>query len=88
MHMRLGLFPVCKSVAIPFLCQYYFPLKNCVNGEIFTASQSECILITTAACAEPWRLAISLSYGDLLPRCDTLPESGELIRHSYTSTIL
>ena len=63
----------CQQVAIPFLCQYYFPLYDCPNGDIYTASREDCINISTGVCALQWNLAINSGYGDRLPDCHELP---------------
>ena len=63
----------CQNVAIPFLCQYYFPLYDCPNGDIYTASREDCINISTGVCASLWNLAIKYRYGDRLPDCQGLP---------------
>ena len=63
----------CQNVAIPFLCQYYFPLYDCPNGDIYTASRQDCINISTGVCALQWNLAINSGYGHRLPDCQGLP---------------
>ena len=65
----------CRKVAIPFLCQYYFPLYDCPNGDIYTASREDCIDISTGVCALQWNLAINYGYGDRLPDCQKLSSS-------------
>ena len=60
-------------MAIPFLCQYYFPLHDCTNGDIYTASREDCIDISTGICASLWNLAINYGYGNRLPNCQGLP---------------
>ena len=62
----------CQQVAIPFLCQYYFPLYDCPNGDIYTASREDCIDISTSTCALQWNLAINYGYGERLPNCQKL----------------
>ena len=54
-------------MAIPFLCQYYFPLYDCPNGDIYTASREDCIDISTGVCAS----LLAGSYGNRL--CQELP---------------
>ena len=61
-----------KKFAIRFLCQYYFPLYDCPNGDIYTASREDCIDISTGVCALQWNLAINYGYGDNLPNCQKL----------------
>ena len=63
----------CQQMALPFLCQYYFPLYDCPNGDIYTASREDCIDISTGICASLWNLAINYGYGDRLPDCQELP---------------
>ena len=54
----------CQQVAIPFLCQHYFPLYDCPNGDIYTASREDCIDISNGICALQWNLAINYGYRD------------------------
>ena len=72
-------FTECRDVAIPFLCQHYFPLKNCTTDNIYTASKEDCIRISTTVCASPWNIAINFGYGDQLPKCDSLPHGEHII---------
>ena len=62
----------CQQVAIPFLCQYYFPLYDCPNGDIYTASREDCIDISTGICASLWNLAINYGFEESLPNCQDL----------------
>ena len=73
----------CQQVAIPFLCQYYFPLYDCPNGDIYTASREDCINISTGICALQWNLAINYGYGDRLPNCQKLSSCEYACMHLY-----
>ncbi len=66
-------FPDCREVAIPFLCHYYFPIKQCTTGDVYTVTQEDCTQISNTVCRTPWNLAITLGYGDKIPNCDSLP---------------
>ena len=72
----------CRKVAIPFLSQYYFPLHDCPNGDIYTASREDCIDISTGICALQWNLAINYGYGNRLPSCEELPSCKYTNLHS------
>ena len=63
----------CQEIALPFLCQYYFPLYDCPNGDIYTASIEDCIDISTGICALEWNLAINYGLVESLPNCQDLP---------------
>ena len=76
-------FTECRDVAIPFLCQYYFPLKNCITDNIYTASKEDCIRISTTVCAYPWNIAIKFGHGDQLPKCNSLPH-GKVVQILFT----
>ena len=69
----VGTYPECQLEALPFLCQYYFPLTDCLNNKIYSATQEECERISTTVCAIPWKLAIS--FGEELPECDSLAQT-------------
>ena len=73
----------CQQVAIPFLCQYYFPLYDCPNGDIYTASREDCIDISTGICASLWNLAINNGYRDRLPICQELLSCEYVCSHMY-----
>ena len=62
----------CRKVVIPFLCQYYFPLYDCSNGDIYTASREDCIDISTGVCASLWSQDINYVFEDRLPNCQNL----------------
>ena len=68
-----GNYPQCQQVALPFLCQYYFPLVDCSTGVTYTASREDCNFIETGVCANLWKLAIRFGYDTYLPDCSTLP---------------
>ena len=70
------LFPDCQKEGYPFLCQYYFPLKDCSSGLMYTASREECTYISTEICKQPWNIATDLGFENLLPKCDSLPSNG------------
>ena len=63
----------CQEIALPFLCQFYFPLHDCPNGDIYTASREDCIDISTGICALQWNLAINYGFEKSLPNCHELP---------------
>ena len=69
-HNYLEHFPDCRLVALPFLCQYYFPLSDCTSGKICSASREDCVRISTTKCALPWMLAGDSSVK--LPDCQSL----------------
>ena len=71
-------FTECQEQAIPFFCQYYFPLKDCTTDNIYMASKEDCNRISTTVCAAPWNLAINIGYGHQLPKCDALPHGEHL----------
>ena len=63
----------CRQVALPFLCQYFFPLVDCSTGLAYTATREDCILIRTGVCADLWALATRFGYDHYLPDCYKLP---------------
>ena len=76
-------FTECQEQAIPFFCQYYFPLKDCTTDNIYMASKEDCNRIGTTVCAAPWNLAVALGYGHRLPKCDALPHGEHKIYIRY-----
>ena len=77
-------FTECQEQAIPFFCQYYFPLKDCTTDNIYMASKEDCNRISTTVCAAPWNLAINIGYGHQLPKCDALPHGEHMIDSNHT----
>lgn len=63
----------CYEVALPFLCQYLFPLHDCNTAITYTATSEDCTAISTGACAQLWSLAVAFGYKDRLPKCEDLP---------------
>ena len=73
-------------MAIPFLCQLYFPLYDCPSGDIYRASREDCIDISTGVCASLWNLANNYGYGNRLPNCQGL-SSCEDSMHLFNNDI-
>lgn len=67
-------YPQCRSEALPFLCQFSFPLINCDTRQAYQSSKEECIRISTTICSVLWEAAANLGYADNLPICEDLPE--------------
>ena len=68
-------FPDCKSEALPFFCQYSFPLMDCESGQVYQSSKQECLRISTSVCPLLWSLgAMDPNYADALPVCEDLQE--------------
>ena len=63
----------CAQVALPFLCQYMFPLSDCSTGTSYSATRDDCIMISKGVCADVWDLG--LTFGYKLPNCDELPKA-------------
>ena len=63
----------CQQVVIPFLCKFYFPLYDCLNGGMYTASREDCIDISTGVCALQLNQTSNNRYGDRLPNCEDVP---------------
>ena len=78
----------CRKAALPFLCQYYFPLKDCTTDNIYTASKEDCIRISTTVCATPWNIAVTLGHGHRLPKCNTLPHGEHRIVEHFAKEII
>ena len=74
----------CQEQAIPFFCQYYFPLKDCTTDNIYMASKEDCNRISTTVCAAPWNLAVNTGYGHQLPKCNVLPHGEHMIDSNHT----
>ena len=69
--LDLGHFESCAQVALPFLCQYMFPLSDCSTGTSYSATRDDCIMISEGVCANVWDLGLRFGYD--LPNCDELP---------------
>lgn len=67
------MFPECQEAADSFLCQYYYPLRDCSSGYTYSASREECIRVTASVCSIPWMLATTTRYREDLPDCEKLP---------------
>ena len=66
-------FESCAQVALPFLCQYLFPLSDCSTGTSYSATRDDCIMISEGVCADVWDLGLRFGYN--LPNCDELPKA-------------
>uniref|UniRef100_A0A1X7VWC8 FZ domain-containing protein n=1 Tax=Amphimedon queenslandica TaxID=400682 RepID=A0A1X7VWC8_AMPQE len=62
----------CLKAALPFLCQYMFPLLDCTSDVIYTPSREDCIDIKTKTCSQLWKLAVGYGFGSVLPKCQNL----------------
>ena len=72
LFLTLGHNRECQRAALPFLCQYFFPLQDCTTNVIYTPSREDCIDIKTRTCAQLWKLAVIHGHGDSLPKCQDL----------------
>ena len=72
LFLTLGHNRECQRAALPFLCQYFFPLQDCTTNVIYTPSREDCIDIKTRTCAQLWNLAVIYGHGDSLPKCQDL----------------
>ena len=63
----------CSKFALPFLCQYLFPLTDCSTGLSYSATREDCLSISTGVCADLWDLGLRFNYG--LPDCYSLPSA-------------
>ena len=61
----------CLSVAVPFLCQHYFPPCDS-NGNVQFITQQQCINIREEVCLSEWRLVMATELGSLLPVCEAV----------------
>lgn len=69
----LGNFSDCKTQAVTFLCQYYYPLIDSASEKIYTASKEECTRIVTTVCSNvPWS-------SDSVLNCELLEGNTDLI---------
>ncbi|XP_019850447.1 PREDICTED: uncharacterized protein LOC109581108 isoform X4 [Amphimedon queenslandica] len=73
----------CAQVALPFLCQYMFPLSDCSTGTSYSATRDDCIMISERVCADVWDLGLRVGYD--LPNCDELPKANALSTNLSTS---
>ena len=67
----------CSLVAVPFICQYLFPLCGADNTSLLRPSREDCTNISEYTCRPEWLLAKELGYGYLLPNCSELPKNGK-----------
>ncbi|XP_019850445.1 PREDICTED: uncharacterized protein LOC109581108 isoform X2 [Amphimedon queenslandica] len=77
------IFKSCAKVALPFLCQYMFPLSDCSTGTSYSATRDDCIIISEGVCADVWDLGLKFDYD--LPNCDELPKANALSTNLSTS---
>ena len=81
--------PTCKDAAVPFMCQYVFPLCDSTTGQLYLPTQQECLQISQQVCSIEWFLAKSL-LSDYLPDCEKLPlqgGSGDGMEHCILQSI-
>ena len=65
----------CRAAAVPFACQYLFPLCDS-NGELYLPSAQQCRDVTTDVCVDVWQIALAApEVAQRLPTCDELPEN-------------
>lgn len=62
----------CRSAAVPFMCQYLFPLCDNTTGELYLPTHEECLRISEQVCLQEWNLARLAGFGDQLPDCSRL----------------
>ena len=74
---------IVEKAALPYLCQYYFPLKDCTTDNIYTASKEDCVRVSTTVCATPWNIAVNFGHGHRLPKCNTLPHGEHRIVENF-----
>ena len=58
----------CQKAAVPFLCQYVFPLRQCTNGDVYMPSKEQCLYVSTEVCTKEWQLA-----EQFVPNCTIFP---------------
>ena len=58
----------CQKAAVPFLCQYLFPLRQCTNGDVYKPSKEQCLYVSTEVCTKEWQLA-----EHFVPSCAIFP---------------
>ena len=67
----------CKTAGSEFVCQYSFPLCDCVNNREYLPSSEFCTYVSTDVCREEWELAMSIpQIAQALPDCSKLPSGG------------
>lgn len=82
--------PKCRHVAIPFICQYAYPVcLNDTNYQFITAEQ--CNHVRNEKCATEWLIATAVSPG-LLPNCEIFnsdtSEGNSRLQQNESSEIL
>ena len=62
----------CQNAALPFLCQYIFPLCNVTSysTDVNFITQTECINIRDALCSFEWNVVMNTPSASLLPNCE------------------
>ena len=63
----------CMQEAIPFLCQYGFPIYSCPEQKVVLPTEEECERISTTTCQAEVSLAASFGLEHLIPDCKGLP---------------
>ena len=59
----------CQAAALPFLCQYIFPLCNVSSGDVNYINQAECINVRDVVCPVEWNFVEISALNSLLPNC-------------------
>ncbi|XP_019850179.1 PREDICTED: uncharacterized protein LOC109580975 [Amphimedon queenslandica] len=67
----------CRSAGSEFVCQYSFPLCDCVTGKEYLPSREFCNYVSTQVCSAEWQEAISILGQGVLPDCLELPSTGD-----------
>ena len=67
----------CRDAALPFMCQYTFPLCDNNSTQLYLPTQERCIEISEQVCSQEWNLTGQLGYQNLLPNCTTLRRQGK-----------
>lgn len=62
----------CKTAGNEFICQYSFPLCDCMSQEEYLPSREFCAYVSTQVCQKEWKGVLNL-YPQLLPNCSELP---------------
>ena len=81
--------PACKDAAVPFMCQYVFPLCDSTTGQLYLPTQQEFLQISQQVCSIEWKLATSY-LGNNLPDDEKLPlqgGSGDGMEHCILQSI-
>ncbi|XP_019850181.1 PREDICTED: uncharacterized protein LOC109580977 [Amphimedon queenslandica] len=66
----------CRSAGSEFVCQYSFPLCDCVTGKEYLPSRELCNYVSTQVCSAEWLAAIYFLGQNVLPDCSELPSTG------------